>query len=129
MICIFLGLVLTIIGGILVGYVLAAGLTTPVVFNYIFIHLPMTKLATIETFIEMGLIINFIIRRSCRRNSFMRVVGILIVIGLGIASSYISFSNPFAFMTTDIPIISDLYYPIWKFFINIVDKLETFFLG
>ena len=129
MLCIFFGLFFTILVGLLSGFFVGTGLTTPVVFSFIFHHLPIEKLACIETFIEIGLIINLIIRHSCRRKSFMRVVGIIIVIGLGIASAYISFSNPLAVITTDIPLISDLYYPIWKFFINIVDKLETFFLG
>ena len=129
MICIFIGFVFTILGGLLLGFVIGAGLTIPVVFSFIFLHLPIVELAIIETFIEIGLVINFLIRLILKKNSFMKVIGILIVIGLGIASTYISFSNPLAFITTDIPIISDLYHPIWKFFINIVDKLETFFLG
>ena len=53
MICFFLGLFFTIIGGILLGFVIGAGLTIPVVFSFIFLHLPIVKLAIIETFTKV----------------------------------------------------------------------------
>jgi len=66
----------------------------------------------------------------------MKVIGTLIVIGLAISCAYISFSGRAgayitfgSYLEQDFPFIIDLYYPIWNFFDNIVDKLNSFFCG
>lgn len=133
MICIFLGLITTLIAALFIGFIVAFGLTLGPVFSFIFLHIPLVKLATIETFLEIGLLINFILTKlfgQRRRNrKFISFIGIVIILTLVILSMYYSFSNPFALLTNDIPIFDDLYTMIFKFFTNIVNHLKNFFLG
>ena len=133
MICIFLGLITTLIAALFIGFIVAFGLTVGPVFSFIFLHIPLVKLATIETFLEIGLLINFILIKlfgQRRRNrKFISFIGIVIILTLVILSMYYSFSNPFALLTNDIPIFDDLYTMIFKFFTNIVNHLKNFFIG
>mgnify|MGYP003498963250 FL=1 len=133
MICIFLGLITTLIAALFIGFIVAFGLTVGPVFSFIFLHIPLVKLATIETFLEIGLLINFILTKlfgQRRRNrKFISFIGIVIILTLVILSMYYSFSNPFALLTNDIPIFDDLYTMIFKFFTNIVNHLKNFFIG
>ena len=133
MICFFLGLVTTIIIALLIGFIFAFGFTLGPVFSFIFLHIPLAKLATIETFLELGLLIYFILTKlfgKRRRNrNFVSFIGILFILALVIPSMYYSFSNPFSLLTNDIPVFGDFYTMVYNFFSNIVNHLAAFFLG
>lgn len=132
MICIFLGLVATNLLALFLGLVFAFIFMVQPVFSFIFLHIPLTKLATVETFLELGLLIYFILTKlfGKRRNrNFVSFIGILFILALVIPAIYYSFINPFSLSTNNIPIFGDFYRMVYKFFSNIVNHLETFFLG
>lgn len=126
MICIFLAIVFSLLGGLVLGYIIAALLTIPVVFSFFFNYIPLAKIATIETFIEIGLIIYLILKKIFKRNKFFKVLGIIVIIFLTAMAIYISFRFKIIW-TKDVPILGDLYANIYHFFSGMIDKILDFF--
>lgn len=133
MICILLSIIATVVGSFVTGFILLFFLMVEPVAIFIYTQIPIAKLATIETFLELGLLIYFILTKlfgKRRRNrNFVSFIGILFILALVIPAMYYSFSNPFSLLTNDIPVFGDFYTMIYNFFSNIVNHLEAFFLG
>lgn len=128
MICMFFTLVFTILGGVLLGLLFFSVVTLPVVFSFFYSQIPIAQLATIETFIEIGLLIYLILTKIFRRNKFFKVLGIILIIFLAGIAIYISFRYKIIW-TNDIPVLGDLYTGIYSLFSGILDKLAKFFTG
>lgn len=130
MICIILTLIFSVLGGLIIGFVIAAMTTIPVVFSFFNNHIPIAKIATIETFFEAGLIIYFLLNWILRKRSIGKIIGILTIIFLVCISVYISFNSRFVMFTADdIPVLGDVYIIIYKFFSNVMNKISVFFIG
>ena len=84
MFCILLTLVFSVVGGLVIGYVIAALATIPVVFSFFNNHIPIAKFATIETFFEAGLIINFILNWIFRKRNIGKIIGILTLFAIAL---------------------------------------------
>ena len=130
MFCILLTLVFSFLGGLVIGFVIAAMSTIPAVFSFFNNNIPIAKFATIETFFEAGLIINFLLNWIFRKRNIGKIIGILTIIFLVCISVYISFNSRFVMFTADdIPFFGDIYITIYKFFCNIMNKISDFFIG
>lgn len=128
MICMFFTLFFTIAGGWILGFFFLSGVTIPIVFSFFYYHIPIAELATIETFIEIGLLIYLILIKVFRRNKFFKVLGIILIIFLAGIAIYISFRYKIIW-AKDIPVLGDLYTGIYGLFSGILDKLLKFFTG
>lgn len=126
MFCFVIGLFITIMfSGICFLFI-----TLPYFYSFIFLHLPFVKLVIIETFIEIGIIINFILRHIYDDSQKSKFIGTSIIILLGLFSFLICFSNDFrTFIIINVPILFDGYSLFYDFVDNIVDKLTEFFIG
>lgn len=133
MICFLVGIFLTYSFSVFLGIIIFTPAMIQVFGYFFFIFIPLAKLATIETFLEIGLLINFILIKlfgqRIRNRNFVSFIGILIILALVIPAMYYSFSNPFALLTNDIPVFDYLYKMVYNFFTNIVNHLKNFFLG
>lgn len=129
MICMFFTLVFTILGGWLLGFFFLSVVTIPVVFSFFCSQIPIAELATIETFIEIGLLIYLILTKVFRRNNFFKVLGIILIIFLAGIAIYISVSYSGMIWLNDVPVLGDLYKVAFNFFSGILDKLSKFFTG
>lgn len=129
MICILFSIIISLLVSFAMGFIIFFFIMVEPVYNFFFIQIPIVKFATIETFIECGLFIKLLLKIIFKNNRFIEIIGILLVIGLAITSLYISFNTPLSIVTTDIPIISNLYNYIYRFFSFIVKKISEFYLG
>lgn len=130
MICIFLTLILTIFASVIVGLVVFTIGAIPGVFSFFYYSIPIAKLATIETFIEIGIILYFILTRIFRRNKVIKIVSILVIIVLAVISIYLSFRfKGKIIFNSDIPIIGNIYDTIYHFFDNNLEKFNNFLHG
>ena len=129
MICIFLSIIFTIFICFCIGLIIFAFVLIEPVANIIYIGIPLAKLATIETFLELGLLIHFVLNKIFEYSRKVKIIGIIIILVLVISSIYHSFSSPLTLMFHKIPILSDLYYFVYDFFSNIVNHIKEFFLG
>lgn len=128
MVCMFITMIFTYLGGIITGLVIVAPLTIPVVFGFLYSQIPIAKLATVETFLEGGLLIYFILTNIFRRKKFIKNICIIAVIFLTGIAFYISFRSKTVW-TQDIPVLGDLYSAIFHFFSGILKKINVFFMG
>ena len=128
MFCILLTLVFSVLGGIVIGYVVAAMSTIPAVFSFFYSQLPLAKFATIETFIEIGLILYLILTRLFRRNRGIKIFAIIIIILLSALAIFISFRSKLI-LTYDFPIFGNMYKNIFQFFSGIFRTISDFFTG
>lgn len=128
MVCMFITMIFTYLGGIITGLVIAAPLTIPVVFGFLYSQIPIAKLATVETFLEGGLLIYFILTNIFRRKKLIKNICIIAVIFLTGIAFYISFRSKIVW-TQDIPVLGDLYSAIFHFFSGILKKINVFFMG
>ena len=128
MVCLFITMLFTFSGGIITGLVFSSLLTTPVVFGFLYSQIPIAKLATVETFLEGGLLIYFILTNIFRRKKFIKNICIIAVIFLTGMAFYISFRSKIVW-TQDIPVLGDLYSAIFHFFSGILKKINVFFMG
>ena len=119
MICIFIGLFFTFLISLLFGFIILTPYVMQGLFSILFIGIPMDNIATIETFIEIGLIINALLWRFFKYNTFIKILGVLLVIALGVLGYLLGFTD------FDLPIMENLYYHIWRFFHNIINKIEA----
>lgn len=133
MICILLSIIATVVGSFATGFILLFFLMVEPVAIFIYTQIPIAKLATVETFLEIGLLINLLLIKMFgqrrRTRNIVSLIGLVIIFALVIPALHFSFSNPFSFLTNDIPIYGDLYRTILKFFINITNHIKEFFLG
>lgn len=133
MICIFLSVIATALISFAVGLLFFAFLMIQPVAGFVFTQIPIAKLATVETFLEIGLLIYLLLTKlfgQRRRNrNIVSFIGLLVIMALVIIAMYYSFSSPVLLLTSDIPVVSDLYMVIFKFFDNVVGHIEGFFLG
>ena len=128
MVCLLVTVFLTFVGGLITGLVIAAPLTTPAVFGFLYSQIPIAKLATVETFLEGGLLIYFIFTSIFTRKKFIKNICIIAVIFLTGIAFYISFRSKIVW-TQDIPVLGDLYSAIFHFFSGILKKINVFFTG
>lgn len=128
MICIFLVLIFSLLVGLVLGYVIAAMTTIPIVFSFFYNHIPIVQLATIETFIEIGLIFYLILSMIFKRNKHIKIFKIIIPVFLAAIAIYISFRYKIVW-TNDIPLFGNLYATLFKFFSRILESLLRFFTG
>lgn len=124
MICMLSALAFAFVGGLAWGLIVFAGFTIPLTFSIV-LSLPIAKFATIETFIEIGLIIKLILTKIFESNflneTLGEILGIIIVVLFGAASIYISFnSNGYLF---DVFPYSNIY----NFFSVIIEHVADFF--
>lgn len=133
MICILLSIIATVVGSFATGFIWLFFLMVEPVAIFIYTQIPIAKLATVETFLEMGLLINLLLIKMFgqrrRTRNIVSLIGLVIIFALVIPALHLSFSNPFSFLTNDIPIYGDLYRTILKFFINITNHIKEFFIG
>lgn len=128
MFCTLLTLVFSVLGGLVTGCVVAAMLTIPAAFSFFYSQLPLAKFATIETFVEIGLILYLILTRLFRRNRGIKVFAIIIIILLSALAIFISFRSKLI-LTYDFPIFGNMYKNIFQFFSGIFKTISDFFTG
>lgn len=130
MICMFFTLVFTILGGLFLGLLIVFPLVTiPLVFEFFHSQLPIAELATIETFIEIGLLLYLILTKIFDENTFVKVLAIIITIFLAGIAIYISVSYSGMILLNNVPVLGNLYEVVFNFFSGILDKVSHFFTG
>lgn len=129
MICMFFTLFFTLMSGLFLVFFIFGLPIIPVAFSFFYNHIPVAELATIETFIEIGLLIYLILKKVFRRNNFFKVLGISLIIFLAGIAIYISVSYSGMIWLNDVPVLGDLYKVVFNFFSGILDKLSKFFTG
>lgn len=129
MICIFFTLFFTLISGLFLVFFIFGLPLIPLVFSFFYNHIPIAELATIETFIEIGLLLYLILTKIFDENTFVKVLAIIITIFLAGIAIYISVSYSGMIWLNNVPVLGNLYEAVFDFFSGILDKLSHFFTG
>lgn len=133
MICLLFALLLSLIGAVFLGFFFLAFAMLPATISFFCTYLPLAKLATIETFLEIGLFIYLILTKIFRRNTFIKILGILVTVFLTGAAIYMSFNRNggLAILTFNKPlsVLAKVYFHVRHFFLDIIHNLTGFFNG